>query len=425
MSCKPCPQQKHSDASQIIAKRSRRKFLIAALFAFCLACAGQASAQATDTTPPQLKSFSLSPTSIDTSASAQTVTITIGLADDLSDFNMGAVEFKDPLGNIWGWGFYPSHRISGDGKNGVYQIRATFPRNSPQGTWRVDRVPVRVGLQENFTSFTTSMLTASGFPTTLQVSSSPPPSNQADLRVSVIDSPDPIALSSGQNLEYSIFVNNDGPALATGVVLVDLLPSGLTFVSADAVGGICSHDTGVVACYLGNVATSKTVSITVKPTTAGVFTNLVSVQGNEEDPDTSNNTALVNTTVGTTSTSTIITEGTTDRALALNAATFVRDPFTVVTERNFGADKRTRVMLFVSNLNLLPGENASAVTAQVENPTLGSRPLTVEYVGKVPAFSWLAQVNVILPGELANAGDVWISVRLRGVTSNKARITIK
>ncbi|HEX8494382.1 MAG TPA: hypothetical protein VF658_16170 [Pyrinomonadaceae bacterium] len=426
MSCKPCLQQKHHYASQVIAKRLGRKFLIAILFAFCLAYAGQASAQGTDTTPPQLKSFSFSPTAIDTSASAQTVTVLIGIKDDLSDFNMGDVEFEDPLGNTWGWAFYPSHRISGDSRDGVYRLSATFPRNSPQGTWHVSRVLARAGTQENFTVFTTSVLAASGFPTALQVGSSPPPSSStADLRVSVTDSPDPIGLSSGQNINYSILVSNDGPALATDVVLVDLLPSGVTFVSATATGGICSHDSGVVVCYLGNVTDGKTVSVIGKPTTAGVFTNIVSVQGNEEDPNPSNNTALVNTTVGTSSTPTIITEGITDRAIALNAATFVRDPFTVITERNFGADKRTRVMLFAINLDLLPGENASAVTAQAESPTLGSRPLPVEYVGKVPGFSWLTQVNVILPGELANAGDVWVSLRLRGVTSNKARINIK
>lgn len=424
MPCKPRLHQKHQHASQIITKRSGRKFLIVILAALCLTLASRASAQ-TDTTPPQLKSFSFSPNAIDTSASAQTVTILIGIKDDLSDFNMGDVEFEDPRGNIWGWAFYPSHRISGDSKDGVYRLTVSFPHNSPQGTWHISRVLARAGTQENFTVFTTSMLAAAGFPTALQVGSSSPTSTKADLRLSVIDSPDPIALSSGQNIDYSIFVSNAGPATATGVVVVDLLPSSVTFVSATATGGICSYDSGVVACYLGTVTANATVNVIVKPTTAGVLTNIASVQGNEEDPNTADNTAIIATTVNTSSTPTILTEGTTDRAIALNAATFVRDPFTVVTERNFGADKRTRVMLFVTNLNLLPGENASAITAQAENLTLGIRQLPVEYVGKVPGFDWLTQVNLILPGELANAGDMLVSIRLRGVASNKARITIK
>jgi uncharacterized repeat protein (TIGR01451 family) len=428
MTWKPYLHQKHSDASQIIPGRSRRRFSIAILVVFCLTLASHAGAQATDTTPPQLKSFSFSPTTIDTSSSAQTVVVTIGIKDDLSDFNMGDVEFKDPRGYTWGWAFYPSHRISGDSRDGLYRLSVNFPRNSPQGTWHISRVLARAGSQEDFTVFTTSMLAAAGFPTLLQVGSSPPPppsSTTADLQVSIVDSPDPVALSSGQNINYSIFVNNAGPSLATGVVLVDLLPSSVTFISATATGGVCNYSDGVVACYLGNFTGSKTVSIIAKPTTTGALANIASVQGSEEDPNTANNTATCITTVGSTSTPTIITEETTDRAIALNAATFVRDPFTVLTERNFSADKRTRVMFFATNVELLPGENASAITAQIENPQLGVRPLTVEYAGKVPGFNWLTQVHVILPGELANAGDAWLSIRLHGVTSNKARISIK
>lgn len=434
MPCKPRLHQKHQHASHILTQRSGRKFLIVILAALCLTFAGRASAQVTDTTPPQLKSFSFSPTVIDTSAGAQTVTFLIGIKDDLSDFNMGFIEIDDPNGNFWGWAFYPSHRISGDSRDGVYRFSLTFTSKAPQGTWRIRRVAARAGTQEDFTSFPTSVLAAAGFPTVLQVGSSPPPppppppppsSTQADLRVSIVDSPDPIGLSSGQNITYSIFVNNDGPSLATDVVLVDLLPSSVTFVSATATGGICSYSEGIVVCYLGTVTASKAVTITAKPTTAGVFANIASVQGNEQDPNTANNTATAFTTVGTSTTPTIITEETTDRALALNAATFVRDPFTVVTERNFGADKRTRIMLFATNLNLLPGEPASAITAQAENPTLGTRQLTVEYAGTVPGFSWLTQVHVILPATLANAGDVLVRLRLHGVASNKARLTIK
>ena len=45
----------------------------------------------------------------------------------------------------------------------------------------------------------------------------------------------------------------------------------------------------------------------------------------------------------------LLTEPNSDRAIALNAATFVAEPFALFTRENFGSDKRTRVMLFVSN----------------------------------------------------------------------------
>ena len=40
-----------------------------------------------------------------------------------------------------------------------------------------------------------------------------------------------------------------------------------------------------------------------------------------------------------------------------------RDPFPLTTPFNFSSDGRTRVSFFALNLDLLPGETVSAVTA--------------------------------------------------------------
>ncbi len=117
----------------------------------------------------------------------------------------------------------------------------------------------------------------------------------------------------------------------------------------------------------------------------------------------------------------ILTEATSDEAIALNAVTLVTDPFSVFTEHHFGPDKRTRLVLFVTNVDLFQGEDLSLVSVQTE----GALPFAVEYVGKVPNFSWLTQIKVRVPEELANAGDVRFTVSLRGLTSNKARIHIR
>jgi uncharacterized protein (TIGR03437 family) len=82
-------------------------------------------------------------------------------------------------------------------------------------------------------------------------------------------------------------------------------------------------------------------------------------------------------------------------------------------------------MLFVANLDLLPGESVSAVTAQAEDSQHKMYSLPVEFVGKVPQHNWLTQVVVLLPEELANANDVWVSISVRGAVSNKGRIRIK
>jgi hypothetical protein len=121
----------------------------------------------------------------------------------------------------------------------------------------------------------------------------------------------------------------------------------------------------------------------------------------------------------------LITEGAPTRAIALDSVTLIRDPFPFVTRHNFSSDQRTRIMLFAVNLELMPGENASVVTAQAEDSQHRIYPLTVEHVGKVPNVDQLTQVNVRLPDELANGGDVSVSINLRGTVSNKALISIR
>jgi len=121
----------------------------------------------------------------------------------------------------------------------------------------------------------------------------------------------------------------------------------------------------------------------------------------------------------------LLTEQNSDLAIALDSVTFVRDPFPLTTVFNFSADHRTRIMLFGMNLNLLPGENASAVTARAEDAALNIYPLTVEFAGKVPGFDWLTQVVVRLPDNTPTGQSLLVSVTLRGHTSNKVRVRMK
>jgi len=121
----------------------------------------------------------------------------------------------------------------------------------------------------------------------------------------------------------------------------------------------------------------------------------------------------------------ITTEPNTDSAIALDSVSSMRDPFPLTTPFNFSADGRTRLSLFVMNLELQAGENAASVTARLEDASLKTYPLTVEFVGKVPNFDWLTEVIVRLPSDTPSAQTLWVSVSLRGQTSNKARIRMK
>ena len=139
------------------------------------------------------------------------------------------------------------------------------------------------------------------------------------------------------------------------------------------------------------------------------------------------NISLPNFTItpSTTAAPTLVTEQNTNRARALDSVTFMRDFFPVTNLINFSLDQRTRVMLFAVGLELLPGEDISVVTAQAENSAHQIFPLTIEYVGKVHGLDLFTQVNVRLPDGIAGAGDVLVSIKLRGVESNKVLVGIQ
>lgn len=122
----------------------------------------------------------------------------------------------------------------------------------------------------------------------------------ADLAVVVTGPTDPVAV--GQDLTYQVKVTNNGPLDATGVVLTDTLPANVTFVSANAdTGASPTQASGTVTDAIGTLASgaSVTVTIVVTPTTSAPpsITNTVKVSATQDDPNTSNNTATLDTDV--------------------------------------------------------------------------------------------------------------------------------
>jgi hypothetical protein len=122
----------------------------------------------------------------------------------------------------------------------------------------------------------------------------------------------------------------------------------------------------------------------------------------------------------------LLTRANTTRGVALDSVTEVGEPFPPVQALDFSlsGDRRARVMLFATNLNLLPGEDASIVTAEAEDGALLHYPLTVEYVTAVPGFNWMTAVVVRLNDNLGDVGDVLVGLTYNGLTSNRVRIGI-
>jgi endonuclease/exonuclease/phosphatase family metal-dependent hydrolase len=121
----------------------------------------------------------------------------------------------------------------------------------------------------------------------------------------------------------------------------------------------------------------------------------------------------------------LLTQGTTDRAIALHSTLLTDEPFAVRTALNMGSDQRTRIMLFATNLELLAGETKSSVSVRAKDSRGISYDLSVEQVNKVPNFTWLSEVVVKLPDDSTIAGDLVVTVGLRGGVSNAARVGIR
>ncbi|MBA2734038.1 MAG: hypothetical protein H0U54_14305, partial [Acidobacteria bacterium] len=129
-------------------------------------------------------------------------------------------------------------------------------------------------------------------------------------------------------------------------------------------------------------------------------------------------------------------------AVVLNAVTFAKGAFDVITPQVAGADKRTRLTILTTGVsgggaaNTNTGNDirtdSGVVANYAESIAVEARAsdgrifgLTVEYAGAQGNYRGLDQVNVILPAELNGAGNVSLTLIIGGVRSNSANVTIR
>jgi len=120
-----------------------------------------------------------------------------------------------------------------------------------------------------------------------------------DLAIDKSDSSDPV--DPGTNLIYTLQITNNGPSDSTGIVVVDALPSGVSFVSATD-GGTYDSGSHTVSWAIGTLAngasTSVNITVTVnESTTADIITNTATVDANERDRYPANDTTTEDTTI--------------------------------------------------------------------------------------------------------------------------------
>ena len=149
---------------------------------------------------------------------------------------------------------------------------------------------------------------------------------QADLSITKTDAPDPA--TAGSNLAYTITVSNQGPSDAQSVVVTDVLPAGLAYVSATPSQGSCVEVAGTVTCALGTVAEGASATITVNvdvdPDLAdgSSIMNTATVASSTTDPDMSDNTSTATTSIETSADISVVKSDSADPVIAGTTLTY-------------------------------------------------------------------------------------------------------
>ena len=122
-------------------------------------------------------------------------------------------------------------------------------------------------------------------------------SSHSGLIVTGRQGPNPV--TAGQDLTYLFTVTNQGSQDATDVTLTGNLPDDFQFISATTTDGTFSQAAGVVTFDVGTLAAGHEATVTVRviPTAPGTFTATATVDGTVFDPDLSDNTLTLQTTV--------------------------------------------------------------------------------------------------------------------------------
>jgi len=231
--------------------------------------------------------------------------------------------------------------------------------------------------------------------------------------------PSPTAIVIGQNGNKLLRASTFGEFTR----LTIFLPPGTTAVGCDqfntpmiltiSTGETVTMNQGDASTFVGFVSDQPIQSLVIsldfpEPTPDALLDNLSFGQrraGNEPPAP-----QLLATNIG--------------RAAALDSVVTTSETFSILATHRLSTDNRTRITLFVAGVLLGPAD-LPFVTVQAEDAQQRLFDLPCEATGRVKNLSWMSQVTCRVPDELVLAGNVNVSVKVRGVVSNKAPLRIE
>jgi uncharacterized repeat protein (TIGR01451 family) len=217
----------------------------------------------------------------------------------------------------------------------------------------------------------------------------------ADVSITKTDSPDPVF--RGNTLTYTLTARNTGPQKATGVSVADYLPTGVSLQSATPSQGTCTPSLATVSCSLGQIVSGgqATVTIKVTPQVDGTITNGATIQANESDPNTANNSAQATTTVRPVADLSLTKTDSPDPIVAGQVLTYT------LTARNAGPSNATNATV----TDTLP----AGVTFQSATPSQGAactRPSATVVRCNLGGLASGSQATITIKVKPQNAGTI-------------------
>ena len=213
--------------------------------------------------------------------------------------------------------------------------------------------------------------------------------------------------------------DNTGHAMADAIIIAISDVTGTQLAFTDQSGHYTLTYTGGVSHRLSLMASKS--GFTFEPALT-IFVSSGSIVGDKTQNFVGTPIPIILTIIQTP---VLLTQENSLHALALDSVTWANEPFGVTNAHNFSADQRTRISLFAVNLELRQGAPLTDIVAQAQTSTGQTFPLPVEYFGTVPNVSWLKQVVVKLPDEIANSNEVNVSLKTGLFVSNTVTLKVQ